>query len=122
MTSSQTPAGDALTPPGPARPDDTPLAGRATLREQLAKILADFCDGSDPDWGWPGAADAVLRLIEDGHWVVSKIPHDETVAVGPRVLPNGWIRREAGESEPWHARQYAAQLLAAADAVESEDS
>ena len=32
----------------------------------------------------------------------------------------GWIRRDAGDSTPAHAREYAAQLLAAADAAEEE--
>jgi hypothetical protein len=52
------------------------------------------------------------------NWIVPRIPHDETSPVRPRVR-RGWIWRDAGDSTPAHAREYAAQLLAAADAAEA---
>ncbi|MBD2900828.1 hypothetical protein amrb99_98380 [Actinomadura sp. RB99] len=54
-----------------------------------------------------------------GDWTVPRIAHDPSASVGPKIK-NGWVRREAGWSEPWHARQYAARLLAAADAAEHQ--
>lgn len=63
----------------------------------------------------------LAKQAEDiaGHaWVVPRIVHDQGAIVGPRILANGRIACTAGESDPWHARQYAAQLLAAADEVD----
>ncbi|MBO2461170.1 hypothetical protein [Actinomadura violacea] len=53
----------------------------------------------------------------NGSWIVPRTPHTD-MPVGPRVRDEGMIRREAGDSSPTHARQYAAQLLAAADEAE----
>lgn len=50
-------------------------------------------------------------------WLVPKIRHDENVAVGPDIIGD-WIFRAAGQSGVEHTRQYAAQLLAAADELE----
>lgn len=51
-------------------------------------------------------------------WVIPRVPHVHR-PVGPRLLPDGWIRREAGTSTPAHTRVYAQQLLAAADAADA---
>jgi hypothetical protein len=50
-------------------------------------------------------------------WTVPKIHHDESRAVGP-FIRGSLICRDAGQSNVEHTRFYAAQLLAAADAVE----
>lgn len=55
------------------------------------------------------------RLRED-HWIVPKIGHDPDAAVGP-YIKGRLIRRDEGVSHADHTRTYAAQLLAAADAV-----
>lgn len=123
------------TSPTPAEASST-SAGPASRRELIAAL---FRHGpGEPRLGdaTPGEiADAVLAALApdledcdqfrellrpvDGFWIVPKISHDEAVSVGPR-LHGDWIRREAGTSDATHARRYAAQLLAAADAVEEE--
>lgn len=50
-------------------------------------------------------------------WSVPKVPHDEDVPVTPNII-GGWIYRAAGQSDAEHTRQYAAQLLAAADELD----
>lgn len=50
-------------------------------------------------------------------WAVPKIRHDENADVGPDIIGD-WIYRAAGQSDVEHTRQYAAQLLAAADELE----
>lgn len=50
-------------------------------------------------------------------WSVPKVRHDENADVGPNILGN-WIFRAAGQSDVEHTREYAAQLLAAADELE----
>lgn len=50
-------------------------------------------------------------------WSVPKVAHDEDVAVTPNII-GPWIFRSAGQSDVEHTRQYAAQLLAAADELE----
>jgi hypothetical protein len=65
------------------------------------------------------AVAAVLERLAEENWIVPKIPHNQGAPVGPRILRDGWIRREAGESDVDHTRMYAAQLLAAADVVEA---
>lgn len=50
-------------------------------------------------------------------WVVPKVPVDANPHVRPRILPNGLIRRDAGDSTPAHTLQYVGQLLAAVDEV-----
>lgn len=58
------------------------------------------------------------RLDRRDNWVIPRIPHDEHSFVRPRIR-RGWIRRDAGDSTPGHAREYAQQLLAAADAADA---
>lgn len=60
----------------------------------------------------------VTDAIAERAWIVPKVAYDENMSVRPYVR-NGWIRREAGTSDPDHTRFYAAQLLAAADTVEA---
>lgn len=65
-------------------------------------------------------ADGICAVVEDEQpdaWSVSKIRHDENAAVGPNIIGD-WIYRAAGQSDVEHTRQYAAQLLAAADELE----
>lgn len=50
-------------------------------------------------------------------WTVAKVQHDENADVGPHILGD-WIHRASGQSDVEHTRQYAAQLLAAADELE----
>lgn len=55
------------------------------------------------------------------HWTVPKVEHDEDAPVGPHIHGN-WIHRAAGQSTAAHTRQYAAQLLAAADELEARQA
>ncbi len=64
----------------------------------------------------------LMEELATGSWVVPKITHDENAAVGPRIRREGWISRAAGDSDPEHTRQYAAQLLAAADEADRRAS
>jgi hypothetical protein len=59
-----------------------------------------------------------LTQAQDRVWVMPKIEHDDSAAVGPCIRTNGWIGRSEGLSDPSHTRYYAAQLLAAADEAE----
>lgn len=56
----------------------------------------------------------------DDVWVIPKIQHDDARPVGPRIHGR-WIHRAAGQSDPEHARFYAALLLAAADEAEKAE-
>lgn len=58
----------------------------------------------------------LARKAQDA-WIVPKIDHDENRMVTPHVR-DGRVYRAAGESDPEHARLYAAQMLAAADKAE----
>lgn len=98
-----------------------------TTVEEIAKAIEPwfnyYTPGGDPQPTHPervaGAAEAVLKLIEDDNWIVPKIAYDENPSVRPVLLRGGFVRREAGTSHADHTRFYAAQLLAAADAVEA---
>lgn len=64
--------------------------------------------------GFPADVDS------DVVWVISKRPHDQDAAVGPRIRSNGRIARAAGDDDPASLRAYAAKCLAAADAAEAQ--
>lgn len=70
--------------------------------------------------GYDGAVSLLVALgaVAPEAWTVRKIRYDANSAVMPIIWLNGMIRREAGTSNPEHARFFAAQLLAAADEVE----
>lgn len=125
------------TPAGPAaeRRDRVAEALRVAL-DQWTALGIDGTDGVQKEVFLAAAAlealapdledcDQLRELLRpvDGFWIVPKIPHDERPSlVGPRILSGELIRRDAGTSDATHTRQYAAQLLAAADEVESEES
>lgn len=67
--------------------------------------------------------EAAIRLDErskvaEHAWIVPKVPHIQYAPVGPRVR-GLWVYREQGATRPEATRDYAAQLLAAADAAEA---
>lgn len=66
-----------------------------------------------PHWG----ARAVIAALSEHAWLVPKVEHDQLAPVGP-YIHGEWIHRDAGDSQVWHTREYAAQLLAAADEVD----
>ena len=65
------------------------------------------------------AASALAALEQADVWVVPKVAIDDNPHVRPRILSNGLIRRDAGDSSPEHIRQYVGQLLAAVDVVDA---
>jgi hypothetical protein len=88
---------------------DELLAEVERLRKELELLRAEL----------PKMCERVREQVAEESWVVPKIPHDQGAPVGPRIMRDGWIRREAGESDVDHTRVYAAQLLAAADRVDA---
>jgi hypothetical protein len=68
-------------------------------------------------------ADHIDALTADATraWTVPKVPHDEDTPVTPNII-GGWIYRSAGQSDSEHTRQYAAQLLAAADELDRQNT
>lgn len=66
----------------------------------------------------PGGGERTQEALNA--WIVPKIAHDQNRLVGPRVHGR-WIHRAAGQSDPDHARRYAAELLAAADEAEKAE-
>jgi hypothetical protein len=106
-----------------AREQERMAAVPTELVESLGERMYDDAHEGCDEGGCTGGgkpfyeeyARVLLAGLAEDAWIVPKIPHDETVSVGPRILRSGLIRREAGTSDADHTRQYAAQLLAAAD-------
>lgn len=63
--------------------------------------------------------EVLVGILTERAWIVPRIAYDANKSVRPTVLDGGWIRREAGTSDPKHTRFYAGQLLAAADVAEA---
>ncbi len=93
----------------------TPIA---TSDDALVNSVADALAEVDCEEHAVCFAQAAVAAVAETHWLVPKRPHDTDVLVGPHIRRSGWIHRAAGDSDPDHTRQYAAQLLAAADEAE----
>lgn len=99
------------TQPNAIRPDEVPDA------------LVDLAASK---WGDPSPMDVHMIRVELAavlaeYWIVPKIAHDANSSVRPYILHSGRVRWDACTSGPDHARQFAAQILAAADDAEKAE-
>jgi hypothetical protein len=111
----------------PARATEATLIGNDNSAQRvIADALRDHfhqdCElgtcACPPQNTWKDVACEVLDQLGEHFWVVPRVDYDATASVRPRI--NGsWIHRDAGDSLPEHTRQYAAQLLAAADEADT---
>lgn len=124
---TETPAPAPLTSPSPLpHPNHDPgnhavsdsnvaAQGRHSMSD-LDNLLAE----RDRLESQAATARAEIERLHEHYWLVPKIGHDPNAAVGPTIF-GPWIHRDQGDSNPDHTRHYAAQLLAAADAVEQAE-
>ncbi len=113
-----------------AKERDEALAELKRLWAWLTATMTEFVpeeDGDEiplPSLPTDGARPPTIHLEEvftawmRSTWHVQRVPHTESGPVVP-IVRGKWIHRESGISDPEHTRQYAAQLLAAADAAEA---